>query len=1001
MQEIMESTRLVLLRTCILLSVLLCGAGMGASRAAGQEPQRPASSRIIAGGDRDCGPIEFLDASGRPSGFTVELLRAVGRAAGREVEFRLGPWATSRKALSEGKIDVLAMLKSEERAQDVDFSEPHSILYQILFVRRGTDEFGSLDDLAGKQVIVQRGAYPHDYLRRTSYGAELVLVDTEPEAVRLLASGRHDCALVTRVGGRHAILKSKLTNITSGSSPLLPREYCFAVRKGNAKLLGQIDQGLRLIKATGEYDQIYDKWLGGCQRPEVSYRKMLRKAAWVFMPLAAVAVLAVVWVRTLRRQVAARTSELEQSNRALKALSGCNRLMVQIKDESKLCQEVCNWIVKACGYCVVWIGLVEGSGGGGVRVVASAVAEDGSPTPADTGPSLGDELTQVLAAAAVRTGRPQVMPDVSSHLCEGPLRERANELGMASAVTLPLLAEGKVLGVLGICAGSRNAFGEEETDLLTTMSHDLAHAAVTLRAQKEQHRTRRSLADAEEKGATLFDSGLDGILVAESESKRFVAANGKMCELLGYALEELLALGLADIYPENDLPHVVEQFERQVRGEITLAENLPVKRKDGTVFHADVNAMRVRWGGHKCLLGVFRDTTEWREVRERLKQAEEQFRQAQKLEAVGQLASGVAHDFNNLLMVQMGYCELAKSGLRDEDPLAEDLAQIMACAERAAALTRQLLAFSRKQVLQPEVLDLNAVVANIEKMLRRLIGEDIELTAMLADGLWNVKGDPGQIEQVIMNLAVNARDAMPQGGKLTIETANVELDEDYARSHVSVTAGAHVMLAVTDTGCGMDEGTKSRIFEPFFTTKAKEKGTGLGLATVYGMVKQSGGNIWVYSEPGKGTAFKIYLPRVEAEAVSRASREVKATRGGGELVLVVEDEPVLRDLFARMIEGLGYRVKVAANGGEALITVEEEGLKPDLLITDVVMPGMSGRVLAERLCRAQPGLKVLYTSGYTDNAIVHHGLLDSGTPFIQKPFIIGDLAAKVEKLLRA
>ena len=384
-----------------------------------------------------------------------------------------------------------------------------------------------------------------------------------------------------------------------------------------------------------------------------------------------------------------------------------------------------------------------------------------------------------------------------------------------------------------------------------------------------------------------------------------------------------------------------------------------------------------------------------------LADTEAQLRQAQKLEAIGQLAGGIAHDFNNLLTVQMGYCDLLERGLRKEDPLAKNLAQIKGCAERAAALTRQLLAFSRKQVLQPEVLDLNAVVDNIEALLARLIGEDIDLMTSLAGGLGRVKADPGQIEQVIMNLAVNARDAMPQGGRLTLETAGVVLDEEYVRHHVGAAAGPHVMLAVADTGCGMDAATQRRLFEPFFTTKGAGKGTGLGLATVYGIVKQSGGNIWVYSEPGVGTTFKIYLPRVEAEPTPRPARETEVVPGEGQRVLMVEDDPALRELFAQMIETLGYRVTVAANGGEALLAVEEQGLRPHLLITDVVMPGMGGRVLAERLGRIQPGLKVLYTSGYTDDAIVHHGVLDPRTPFLQKPFTMADLAAKIRAVLRS
>jgi nitrogen-specific signal transduction histidine kinase/ActR/RegA family two-component response regulator len=400
-------------------------------------------------------------------------------------------------------------------------------------------------------------------------------------------------------------------------------------------------------------------------------------------------------------------------------------------------------------------------------------------------------------------------------------------------------------------------------------------------------------------------------------------------------------------------------------------------------------------------LSSARDVTGVRRSEEALRTTEEQLRQAQRMEAVGRLAGGVAHDFNNILMVITGYCDLMKSRLRKEDSLAEHLSQIRDGAERAVALTRQLLAFSRKQTLQPEVLDLNALVSDIEKMLRRLIGEDIDFVTKLEEGLGRVNVDRGQVEQVIMNLAVNARDAMPQGGKLTVETADVQLDERYARSHVGATAGPHVMLAITDTGSGMDQETKDRLFEPFFTTKGKGKGTGLGLSTVYGIVKQSGGNIWVYSEPGKGTAFKIYLPRVEGAPVLRPKREAKVARGDGELVLVVEDEPALRGLLAGMIDDLGYRVKVTANGGEAVIAVEEEGMRPDLLITDVVMPGMSGVVLAERLRKSQPDLRTLFMSGYTDNAIVHHGVLDAGTPFLQKPFSVADLASKIEELLSA
>ena len=391
---------------------------------------------------------------------------------------------------------------------------------------------------------------------------------------------------------------------------------------------------------------------------------------------------------------------------------------------------------------------------------------------------------------------------------------------------------------------------------------------------------------------------------------------------------------------------------------------------------------------------VVRSRTEEQRAR-----AEEQLNKVQRLEAVGRLAGGVAHDFNNLLSVIITYAGFALEDLRRTDPMRADLEEVQRAGQRAAELTRQLLAFSRKQVLEPEVLDLNEVVGGIEAMLRRLLGEDIDIVVHTADGLGRVEADPGQIEQVIMNLAVNARDAMPSGGKLTIETANVELDQDYANGRVGVKPGRYVQLVVSDTGCGMDDQTLARVFEPFFTTKGQDRGTGLGLATVYGIVKQSGGNIWVYSEPDRGTSFKVYLPRVDAPATAAKRPTAPQVAAGDETVLVVEDEVAVRRAAERILSRAGYQVLAAANGGEALLLCERHDGTIDLLLTDVVMPQMSGRELAERLAEIRPGLRTLYMSGYTDNAIVHHGVLDPGTRFISKPFSVADLTRKVREVL--
>lgn len=359
----------------------------------------------------------------------------------------------------------------------------------------------------------------------------------------------------------------------------------------------------------------------------------------------------------------------------------------------------------------------------------------------------------------------------------------------------------------------------------------------------------------------------------------------------------------------------------------------------------------------------------------------------------------MAHDFNNILTVIKGCCELLLLGLREEDPLYVNLKEIERSADRAAGLTRQLLAFSRRQVLEPKVVDLNGIILNLEKMLRRLLGEDIDLVTFLGEGTAKVKVDPGQMEQVIINLAVNAKDAMPQGGKLTLETAEVELDEEYARKHISVKLGPYVMLSISDTGVGMTPEVKERIFEPFFTTKEMGKGTGLGLSTVYGIVKQSGGNIWVYSEPGQGTTFKIYLPRVDEPLEERKEEVIREVSRGSETILVVEDEETVRKLAVRLLKKQGYKVLDAPGGEEALALGEEFKEPIHLILTDVVMPGMSGRQVVERLQRIHPEAKALYMSGYTDNVIFHHGILEKGIEFLQKPFTLESLARKVREVL--
>ena len=483
----------------------------------------------------------------------------------------------------------------------------------------------------------------------------------------------------------------------------------------------------------------------------------------------------------------------------------------------------------------------------------------------------------------------------------------------------------------------------------------------------------------------IFLCGVDG---------KFVSVNPALVAMLGYQSEgDLLGVNLVkDIHcnPGGEEP-LLDRYRQKGRIDGLLAD---WKRKDG-------KPIRVRLSG-RALLGEqgalegFEVITEDVTERERL---EEQLRQAQKMEAVGRLAGGIAHDFNNLLTIVTGYSQLLLERLDPSDALSGSVNEIRKAADRASSLTRQLLAFSRRQVLLPQVLDLNAVVGNVEKMLRRLIGEDIELATVLDPELGRVKADPGQIEQVIMNLAVNSRDAMPQGGKLTIETANVELDGEYLRRHVSVTPGPYVLLALSDTGCGMDEETQEHIFEPFFTTKEKGKGTGLGLATVYGIVKQSDGYIWVYSEPQRGTTFKVYLPRIADAVPAPETPEPASLPVGSETILVVEDEEAVRPLVEGVLKSRGYKVLIASGGDEALKICADAPPPIHLLLTDVVMPKMGGVELAQRLAALHPETRVLYMSGYTDAGIIHNGLLNPSSAFLQKPFTPDDLARKVREVL--
>jgi PAS domain S-box-containing protein len=693
----------------------------------------------------------------------------------------------------------------------------------------------------------------------------------------------------------------------------------------------------------------------------------------------------------ISQELKAREKDLAHSYQVLRALHAITGGLNEAVTEQKVLETALEHAMKLPGVQAGWISLWRPDGG------LSLVAARGLP------PAL--ELPGALDANCVchhrqLAGETKEVPDVEE--CECLQKAGGATLGLRFHATIPLLGEDRTLGFMNLAGPEAGIFRQKDLGIFQSVGGQVAVAlqrahlleelekkveARTAALRQEVAQRRRS----EMNYRTLFESANDSIIIFEPENETILEANTKACATYGFSKQELIGKSLKAL--TEDVPRGERQIS-QIMGDGTYKDFETVHRsKDGTLISMLCNSSVIEYEGKKAILSINHDITE----RKRL---DLQLRQAQKLEAIGLLAGGVAHDFNNLLGVILGYSELLLEAMDAADPQRKELEQIRKAADSAVSITRQLLALGRRQVLQPRVVDLNSMVTDLEGMLRRLIGEDIKVVVNPSPALAKIRVDPGQIEQVIINLAVNARDAMPRGGTLAIETANVQLDETYRRQHPVVPVGDYVMLAVSDTGAGMDAQTQARIFEPFFTTKEMGKGTGLGLATVYGTVKQSGGYIWVYSELGKGTIFKIYLPQVEAPPPKAQSPEVvHELPAGPKTVLLVEDAEALREFARQLLEKCGYKVLEAEDAKQALELAERWHEPIDLLLTDVVMPGMSGPELAERLAATHAETKVLCVSGYANEVLQHRDVIKAGMAFLQKPFTRDALAGKIRELL--
>ncbi len=681
---------------------------------------------------------------------------------------------------------------------------------------------------------------------------------------------------------------------------------------------------------------------------------------------------------------------LENVNRVLRAIRNVNQLIVHESDARRLIEGTCDNLTDTLGYGTAWIALLDESGMGVTMAALSGLDRD----PSGLESRLERQEYPACMRQALERDTTVVVSDPGTECPDCP---HAPQYGDNAVLTTRLVYEDAVHGVLSVSVPAVYADDAEEQELFAELAEDLAFALNRI-GELEALRLAEDIVERSPAVAFVWKN-------APGWPVEFASANVE--RMFGWAARQFTSgeVSYQAVIHSEDVDRVNAEVET-VAGDPKASEIIHapyrIVRRDGLVrWVEDITTIsRAEDGSVIKFDGILLDITERKEAEEAQKGLQEQLVQSQKMESVGRLAGGVAHDFNNMLSIILGNTEMLLEDMDSEDPRTASLQEIKKGAERSTELTRQLLAFARKQTIAPRILDLNETLEGMLNMMRRLIGEDIDLTWLPGSGLWPVKMDPSQLDQILANLCVNARDSIASVGMVTIETGNVSFDERYCSYHSGSHPGDYVMLAVSDNGRGMDKDVVDRIFEPFFTTKGVGGGTGLGLATVYGIVKQNDGLINVYSEPGEGTTFKVYFPRHFAVAEPAEIRAaVREDVGGAETILVVEDEKAILDMTKIMLQRLGYNVLAASNPDEAIQVGESFAGEIHMLITDVVMPDMSGRDLADTLLRSSPGMKTLFMSGYTANVIAHHGVLEEGVQFINKPFTKRDLAAKVREVL--
>ncbi|WP_203472324.1 PAS domain S-box protein [Dissulfurispira thermophila] len=887
-------------------------------------------------------PFVFYE-DGKLSGFDIDLLDTICKSNNIRYTIQVVPFQEMLSMLKEGKADIGigAIYVTEERKAFINFTAPY-LKTGIVYVIRADAQISS--NLTNKTIGVKKTATGEAIARNLAkkfLNLKVITFDSTEDSLDALVDGKVDVVLndyINTSALMHDKYRGKI-KIKKGLldlPQLLTNDYiAFAVNKQKRDLFEQIDTSIRKIVDSGMMKSLLERWQAIHTLP--NYRKFI--AYGLFIIIGTGLLIISIFRYHQKKQFYQLMHESEQRYRAITEHSPDAIITADLDGNIIFLNESAQ---KFFGYSSEEL--------------------------------LGKSLTMLIPDACK-----------SEHI-----------FGFNRFIKT---GKSHIIGKTYEIAGKKKDGTEFPIELSLSTWHIKGNRFFTgiLRDITEKKKIEERLIDSESRFRSAIQEAPNPVII-HCDDGSIVLVNKRFTELTGYSLNQIDTFEkFANLaFPDPEYRQIMKERYQKIidEGISQHGEDINFTCSDGSVRIWNIQLSHIgSWGDKKAVMCIARDVTEQRKL-------EEQLRQMQKMEVIGRFTGGIAHDFNNYLTAITGFSQLALMQIDNNHPARRNIENVVNSAEKASVLTRQLLAFSRRQVMQPQVVNLNTIVIDMTKIIKRIIGEDIQLRTVLDPDLWNVRVDPGQIEQVIMNLVSNARDAMPNGGMLTIQTTNALLDEEYAKRHVSVIPGNYVMIAVEDTGVGMTEDIKSHIFEPFFTTKELGKGTGLGLATVYGIIKQSGGNIWVYSEPGQGTIFKIYLPKSEEKVTSYVTTErIDTIPSGTETLLVVEDNNDVRDFITTVLKNIGYNVLEARDGIEALIICNENKGEIDLIITDVVMPNMSGDKLASRVKDLYPKLKVLYMSGYADNIITEKGILKEGINYLQKPLTAVTLAQTIRKVL--